>query len=609
MKNRFRKKVLVVTGLCVGLSVLFSSSVNSDAHLGRKVDIATDNFSFDLALWKAQGKFISLEKAEEIKTEEKSKDTAKVVDGSDTSSLSDEANKQNQKYDNPSNPDSGQTNLPDIVTDGDQNAPADNITTNTPVDNTTNDQKSAAAPGIIAKPQTLNNDMGDLVYYNTDGNVLSGFWLVDDVLYYFNKMGIETSGLIKEDDAVYYLSNHTLTKNNWLSVQDDTYYFNANGVAVSGVSLVNNIYYCFNESSLLVKNGFKTIAGQTYYADSEGKAQIGWYTSAEGTYYFSSNGNMLLGFQNIEGATYCFAGDGKMLKGFQNIDNKIYYFLDSGKMALGLQTINNDTYYFGSNGIRYSGAVSISGTFYCFDQEGKKVSGFQTTDGYTYHYDSSGNMTTGFYSVAGLKLFFNSHGQLLSTTAKKIIDVSYAQGSINWDTVNSSGDIDGAILRCGFGSEGGDSQFVRNVANCNRLGIPYGAYLYSYAENTYEANLEALNCINKLQAAGASLSYPVYYDLEANKYTSHLTKAEYTAIAQTFISTMEAAGYTVRIYSYTSLLMEKLTDSSLLPYIDWVAQYNWRCNYDLTTYSGWQFTSSGVIPGINGKVDISLWYH
>ena len=608
MKNRFRKKVLVVTGLCVGLSVLFSSSVSSDASIGKKVDIAADDFSFDLAFWKSQGESVSLAKAEEIKTEEKSKETAKVVDGSDTSSLSDEANKQNQKYEDPSNPDSGQTNLPDIVVGGDNDAPTDNISNNTPVDNTTNNQKTAAAPGVIVSPQTLNNDMGDLVYYNTDGNVLSGFWLVDDVLYYFNKMGIETSGLIYEGDAVYYLSDHALTKNNWLTIEQDTYYFNANGVAVSGVSLVNNVYYCFNESSLLVKDGFKTILGQTYYADSEGKAQIGWYTNADGTYYFSSNGNMLLGFQNIEGATYCFASDGKMLKGFQSIDSKIYYFLDSGKMALGLQTIGNDTYYFSSNGARYSGAVTINGTFYCFDQEGKKVDGFQTTDGYTYHYDSSGNMTTGFYSVAGLKFFFNSHGQLISTTAKKIIDVSYAQGTINWDTVKSSGDIDGAILRCGFGTIGGDEQFARNVANCNRLGIPYGAYLYSYAENTTEAYSEAQNCIARLQAAGASLSYPVYYDLEANKFTSHLTKAEYTAIAKTFISTMEAAGYNVKIYSYTYLLNEKLSDSALLPYVDWVAQYNWRCNYDLTTYSGWQYTSSGSVPGISGKVDISLWY-
>ena len=54
MKNRFRKKVLVVTGLCVGLSVLFSSSVSSDASIGKKVDIAADDFSFDLAFWKSQ---------------------------------------------------------------------------------------------------------------------------------------------------------------------------------------------------------------------------------------------------------------------------------------------------------------------------------------------------------------------------------------------------------------------------------------------------------------------------------------------------------------------------------------------------------------------------
>ena len=64
-----------------------------------------------------------------------------------------------------------------------------------------------------------------------------------------------------------------------------------------------------------------------------------------------------------------------------------------------------------------------------------------------------------------------------------IIDVSKWQGVINWDAVNVA--IDGAIIQCGFGDDitsQDDPYFLRNIQECDRLGIPYGIYLYSYAK-------------------------------------------------------------------------------------------------------------------------------
>ena len=72
-----------------------------------------------------------------------------------------------------------------------------------------------------------------------------------------------------------------------------------------------------------------------------------------------------------------------------------------------------------------------------------------------------------------------------------IIDVSRYQGVINWDAVN--GAIDGAIIQCGYGDDfvvQDDPYFLRNVQECDRLGIPYGIYLYSYANNKAHADSE-----------------------------------------------------------------------------------------------------------------------
>lgn len=76
--------------------------------------------------------------------------------------------------------------------------------------------------------------------------------------------------------------------------------------------------------------------------------------------------------------------------------------------------------------------------------------------------------------------------------SKLIIDVSYHNGVINWEKVKASG-CAGAILRCGYGDDitsQDDKQWIRNLSECERLGIPVGAYLYSYATSDRQAQSE-----------------------------------------------------------------------------------------------------------------------
>ena len=65
------------------------------------------------------------------------------------------------------------------------------------------------------------------------------------------------------------------------------------------------------------------------------------------------------------------------------------------------------------------------------------------------------------------------------------MDVSYAQGSINWEQVKASKKIEFAILRAGYGREISqvDTQFERNYAACKRLGIQVGVTCKTYAKN------------------------------------------------------------------------------------------------------------------------------
>lgn len=190
------------------------------------------------------------------------------------------------------------------------------------------------------------------------------------------------------------------------------------------------------------------------------------------------------------------------------------------------------------------------------------------------------------------------------------IDVSEHQGRIDWDAVKASG-IDFAILRVGFGASswGGrvDYQFNRNISECERLGIPYGVYLYSYAWDDQQAADEASMVISCL--SGHNPRLPVYYDLEDNSIIADGRKSGIASRAQTFCNKISAAGYKPGIYANLNWFNYILTDSVFKSssWDHWIAQYNSKCDYT-GNYSIWQYKSNGTVSGINGNVDMNYAY-
>lgn len=180
------------------------------------------------------------------------------------------------------------------------------------------------------------------------------------------------------------------------------------------------------------------------------------------------------------------------------------------------------------------------------------------------------------------------------------IDVSQWQGVIDWEQVKASG-IDFAIIRCGYGknySEQDDLYWQRNVSECERLGIPYGVYIYSYATDIASAKSEAEHVLRLIE--GHNLSYPVYFDMEDNSTLN----SDLAAIAETFCTTVSNAGYPVGVYANLYWWNTYLTDARFSQWYRWVAQYNSSCDY-AGDYSIWQYSSKGSVPGISGEVDMN----
>lgn len=202
---------------------------------------------------------------------------------------------------------------------------------------------------------------------------------------------------------------------------------------------------------------------------------------------------------------------------------------------------------------------------------------------------------------------YQSNDGNVVNAVKRGMDVSYWQGLINWERVKAD-DIDFAILRCGYvktlGRPQVDQQWKRNAQECDRLGIPYGVYIYSYAKTVEAAKAEADHVINTLK--GFSPTYPVYFDLEEKSLESTSNRMLLANMASAFCDKIAAAGYTPGIYANTNWWNNYLTDPVFDQWERWVAQYNSKCSYTRGSYRLWQCSASGKVDGIVGNVDLDL---
>lgn len=216
----------------------------------------------------------------------------------------------------------------------------------------------------------------------------------------------------------------------------------------------------------------------------------------------------------------------------------------------------------------------------------------------------------------GTKAFFDYRNNLFVQQAKGVIDVSSWQGDIDWAKAKADG-VEGAIIRLGFGwGNDADTKAQRNINECKRLGIPFGIYWYSYAEDASGSRQEGNDVVSKLRQFGVSpndLKYPVYYDLESWTWTGHTPPTNpnvYNGIVNAWYGALQSGGYqNLGVYSYTSYLQGPLNNANIYAKTRWVAQYGPQMEFTAfgTNDRGWQYTSSGQINGISGSVDMNAF--
>lgn len=203
------------------------------------------------------------------------------------------------------------------------------------------------------------------------------------------------------------------------------------------------------------------------------------------------------------------------------------------------------------------------------------------------------------------------------------IDVSDNQGTIDWGKVKAAG-VEVAFLRSVRGSGQPDKQVASNVKGCLEQKIPFGFYKYQYALTPEKSKEEAEQVVELLAKLGVKPSEKIFIfsDVEY-KPLINLGMSRVTEVINAFKAVVEKAGYAFGLYAgmydYYNLMESERFDVPV-----WIARY--YSAYNTMQFGtmpdekycpkakggselcGWQFTSSGRVPGISSNVDMNICY-
>ena len=191
-----------------------------------------------------------------------------------------------------------------------------------------------------------------------------------------------------------------------------------------------------------------------------------------------------------------------------------------------------------------------------------------------------------------------------------IIDLSQWNQVSDWDLVKDS--VDAVILRCGYTLSTQkdltvcvDQRYPVYRAACEARGIPISLYYFTNATTPQEAQIEASYLAGECRDL-KGYTLPVFVDSERVSGTGradNLIREQRTKCVRAFCAGLQAAGVPAGIYASDSWMSEQL-DMDKLPFSLWVAA--WGSNRPRhEDYVLWQYSNSGTIPGINGRVDMS----
>ena len=200
---------------------------------------------------------------------------------------------------------------------------------------------------------------------------------------------------------------------------------------------------------------------------------------------------------------------------------------------------------------------------------------------------------------------------------KKGVDIGDHNGDVDFAALKRAG-VEFVMLKCGYGSDitgQDDHQFEANVRKAEQYGIPWGAWLYSYALNTSQAQSELNHILRLLKNKRPTM--PVALDVEDSddyrKNHGGWNFSNVTACTKLVLEGLAAAGYYPMIYTGFEEIENYIAESVYQKYDIWFAHWARSCGYKGGNLGIWQYggetnlIDGNSIDGV-GIIDKDLCY-
>lgn len=344
---------------------------------------------------------------------------------------------------------------------------------------------------------------GQTYYFDTIGNMVTGWKSLEDKWYYFSGSGAMVKGWIQLEDTWYYLKDNGVMESN--SFVSDTYFVKNNGsMATKEWVKVKGDYYYILENGMRLTNSWVETGGlwyyllgdgimatnqwveNQYYVQNSGVMVTGWYDVNGKTYYFRPNGASVTGMTQVGGVSYYITPEGGLQEGWIHLEGRWYYAdPGSGAFAKGWRIVDGTWYYLSPSSMELAtGWVLDAGQWYFLQGNGAMATGWQLVKGSWYYLNpsngvmlqdwlnlggtwyyltsGSGTMVTGWHQVRNKWYYFEHNGSMRSSAW---VGEQYYVGSDGAMYASKNIGIGGVPYR--FGADGRNIPFTKYVDPIN----------------------------------------------------------------------------------------------------------------------------------------------
>ena len=209
---------------------------------------------------------------------------------------------------------------------------------------------------------------------------------------------------------------------------------------------------------------------------------------------------------------------------------------------------------------------------------------------------------------------FDENGYMICTARPYVmgIDVSTYQKEVDWEQVKAAG-VEFVMIRAAYRGYGNgavleDELVISHYEGATAAGLKVGFYFFSQAVSPREAAAEAEFLLDVID--GWQVDMPIVFDWEyisPTARTAAVSPRMLTDCAIVFCERIRSAGYEPMVYFNANQSRRDMYLAELTDYKFWLAMYSDEMTYEYRV-DMWQYTQTGQIPGIDGDVDINLYF-